>query len=41
LPAQDFHYHFTPAEDCPLATIEKEYEGGASLTIAGGFMTVG
>ena len=41
LPAQGCHYHYTSAEEYPLAVIEKEYEGGVNLSIANGFMIIG
>jgi hypothetical protein len=40
LPAQGCHYHYTSAEDLPLAQIAVEYEGGVGLAIGGSFMLV-
>lgn len=40
LPVQGCHYHYTSAEDLPLAQIAVEYEGGVGLAIGGSFMLV-
>lgn len=40
LPTQDYHHHFTSAEDLPLTQITVEYEGVAGLVIGGSFMFV-